>query len=154
MLVEQVRHHRLRGHMLYVWRNTTAVHRRPGNDAVRRSGRSRSDDAIHGGDAHHPRSFTVRAWLIGLLVPSVHSCTGAGTCVIVMSRWRASFVTLQELTSTAECGTLHCCHIRGRARSGHSLAANCANSFGQVYVAVMAGWIGCGPTMVRFRRLM
>lgn len=33
-------------------------------------------------------------------------------------------------------------HLRGRARSGHSLAANCANSFGQVYVAAMAAWIG------------
>lgn len=39
-------------------------------------------------------------------------------------------------------------HLRGRARSGHSLAANCANSFGQVYVAAMAAWIGCGPTML------
>jgi hypothetical protein len=39
-------------------------------------------------------------------------------------------------------------HMRGRARSGHSLAANAANSVGQIYVAAMAGWIGCGPTML------
>ena len=39
-------------------------------------------------------------------------------------------------------------HLRGRARSGHSLAANAANSVGQIYVATMAGWIGCGPTMI------
>lgn len=152
MLVEQVRYHRLRGHLLYVWRNTTAVHRRPSNDAVRCSGCSGSDDAIHGGDAHHPRSFTVRAWLIGLLAPSVHSCIGAGTIMCDCNVAVSCIVSL--LQSIAECGTLHCCHIRGRARSGHSLAANCANSFGQVYVAVMAGWIGCGPTMVRFRRLI
>eukprot|EP01052_Picozoa_sp_SAG31_P008299 SAG31_NODE_417_length_15907_cov_6.901759_2_plen_133_part_00 len=39
-------------------------------------------------------------------------------------------------------------HLRGRARSGHSLAANAANSVGQVYVAAMASWIGCGATMI------
>lgn len=39
-------------------------------------------------------------------------------------------------------------HLRGRARSGHSLAANAANSVGQVYVAAMAGLVGCGETMV------
>ena len=103
MLVEQVRYHRLRGHLLYVWRNTTAVHRRPSNDAVRCSGCSGSDDAIHGGDAHHPRSFTVRAWLIGLLAPSVHSCIGAGTCVIVMSRCRASFLSCKVLLNVELC---------------------------------------------------
>ena len=36
--------------------------------------------------------------------------------------------------------------LRGRASSGHSLAANLANSLGQVYVSAMAGAIGPGPT--------
>jgi len=39
-------------------------------------------------------------------------------------------------------------HLRGRARSGHSLAANVANSLGQLYVAGMATVIGAGYTMI------
>mmetsp|Transcript_10390 Transcript_10390/g.22531 ORF Transcript_10390/g.22531 Transcript_10390/m.22531 type:complete len:114 (-) Transcript_10390:327-668(-) len=39
-------------------------------------------------------------------------------------------------------------HLRGRARSGHSLAANVANSIGQVYVGYMAGAVGSGQTMI------
>ena len=35
-----------------------------------------------------------------------------------------------------------------QARSGHSLAANAANSVGQIYVATMAGWIGADRTMI------
>ena len=38
--------------------------------------------------------------------------------------------------------------LRGRASSGHSLAANLANSLGQVYVSAMAGAIGPGPTEI------
>ncbi len=38
--------------------------------------------------------------------------------------------------------------MRGRAQSGHSLAANAANSIGQLYVAAMASAIGAGPTML------
>jgi len=38
--------------------------------------------------------------------------------------------------------------MRGRARSGHYLAANVANSLGQLYVAAMANWIGPGYTMM------
>mmetsp|Transcript_6291 Transcript_6291/g.10445 ORF Transcript_6291/g.10445 Transcript_6291/m.10445 type:complete len:237 (-) Transcript_6291:72-782(-) len=38
--------------------------------------------------------------------------------------------------------------MRGRARSGHSLAANVANSLGQLYVAAMSTVIGPGFTMI------
>ena len=40
-------------------------------------------------------------------------------------------------------------HLRGRARAGHSLAANVANSLGQIYVAAMCGTrLGPGGTML------
>eukprot|EP00472_Partenskyella_glossopodia_P011934 CAMPEP_0197538724 /NCGR_PEP_ID=MMETSP1318-20131121/60439_1 /TAXON_ID=552666 /ORGANISM="Partenskyella glossopodia, Strain RCC365" /LENGTH=347 /DNA_ID=CAMNT_0043097215 /DNA_START=105 /DNA_END=1148 /DNA_ORIENTATION=- len=39
-------------------------------------------------------------------------------------------------------------NLRGRASSGHSLAAGVANALGHLYVANMASWIGPGETMV------
>ena len=38
-------------------------------------------------------------------------------------------------------------HLRGRAQSGHQMAAYLANSLGQIYVAFMASAIGPGTTM-------